>query len=93
VPEVVLLQPDEIRRATSLRRNGVLALNKSAVMPQLAAQRKTGSNAERAATIEKKVIAIAQMLHAWQALKGLSFEEQEQLIRGIVEVALFGGEG
>jgi len=93
VPEVVLLPPDETKRAASLRRNGVLALNKSSVVPKSNAQRKTGSNAEREATIEKKAIAIAQILSAWQVLKGLSFEEQEKLIHDIVEVALFGNEG
>lgn len=93
VPDVVLLKPDETKRAASLRRGGVLALNKSAVVPQSTAQRNTGSNAEREALIEKKAVAIAQILNAWEVLEGLSFEEQEQLIRDIVEVALFGGEG
>jgi hypothetical protein len=93
VPEVVMLPPDETKRAASLRRSGVLVLNKSAVVPQSTAQRKTDSNAEREATIEKKTIAIAQILDGWQVLKGLSYEEQEQLIRDIVEVALFGNEG
>ena len=66
--------------------------NRAAVVPQSTAQRKTDSNAEREALVEKKAAAIAQILNAWQVLKGLSFEEQEQLIRDIVEVALFGGE-
>ena len=93
VPDVVLLPPEEAKRAASLRRGGVLVLNKSAVIPRSAAQRKTGANAEREALVERKAVAIAQVLNAWQVLKGLSYEEQEQLIRDIVEVALFGNEG
>ena len=89
----MLLPPDEMKRAASLRRSGVLTFNKSAVLPQSTAQRKTGANAEREALIERKAVAIAQILNAWHVLKDLSFEEQEQLIRDIVEVALFGNEG
>jgi hypothetical protein len=93
VPEVVLLPPEEKKRAASLRRTGVLAFSKSAVVPPSQAQRSTDKNAERVALVEKKAAAVAQVLDAWGVLKGLSFEEQEQLIRDILEVALFGGEG
>ena len=41
---------------------------------------------------EKKAMAIAQILETWGVLKGLSHEQQEQLVREIVEVAVFGGE-
>jgi len=93
VPEVVLLPPEEKKRAASLRRTGVLAFSKSAVVPPSQAQRSTDKNAERVALVERKAAAVAQVLDAWGVLKGLSFEEQEQLVRDILEVALFGGEG
>lgn len=92
VPEVMLLPPEDTRRAASLRRTGVLAYNKTAIIPPSQAQRNTDKNIERSALAEKKAIAVAQILDAWGVLKGLSFEEQEQLVHDILEVTLFGGE-
>lgn len=92
VPEVVFLPPEERKRAAGLRREGIIVLNKTAVVPPSSARRHTGADAERAALIEKKAAAVAQILETWGVLKGLSYEEQERLVREIVEVALFGGE-
>jgi hypothetical protein len=92
VPEVALLSAEEVKRAPALRRSGVIALKKSVVVPPSESQRNTGVAAERATFIERKTMAIAQILEAWGVLKSLSFDEQEILIRQIVEVAIFGGE-
>lgn len=91
LPEVALLVPEDAGRATSLRREGILALRKSAVIPPPSSQRRTGSGNERQALAEKKAVAIAQVLETWGLLKGLSYVQQEQLIRELVEIALFGG--
>jgi hypothetical protein len=90
IPEVVLLAPQDVRRAAKLRRDGIVALRRSAVVPPSAAQRHTRADAEREALAAKKAAAIAQILHSWGLLEHLSYEEQEQLIREIVEVAVFG---
>lgn len=37
---------------------------------------------------EKKAIGIAQLLHGMGLLSSLSFEEQEKLIRDILEIVL-----
>jgi len=92
VPDVVLLKPAETGRAASLRRDGIIAFRKSSVIPPNQAQRNTDTNDERSNLVEKKAIAIAQILDSWDLLKGLSHEEQEQLVREIVEVAFFEGE-
>ncbi|MDP9175739.1 MAG: ATP-binding protein [Planctomycetota bacterium] len=92
VPEVVLLGPDEASRAPSVRREGKIALNREAVIPPSSAQRKTGADVERRSMVEKKVVAVAQLLEAWGVLKSLSHREQEQLVREIIEVVLFGSE-
>jgi hypothetical protein len=90
IPDVVLLSPQDVRRAAGLRREGILALRRSAVVPPSAARRHTRADAEREALAAKKAAAIAQILHSWGLLENLSHEEQEQLIREIVEVAVFG---
>jgi hypothetical protein len=92
VPEVVLFSPNEAKRAPTLRRAGVLALNKSIVVPRSESLRNTSAGAERTALLERKAIAVAQILEGWGVLKGLSFDEQEILIRQIVEVTTFRGE-
>lgn len=91
MPEVVFLPPEEKRRAAQLRREGVIALSKSSVTPSSSAKRHTNADAARNALVESKITAVAQILDSWGLLKGLSYDEQEQLIREIVEVALFGG--
>lgn len=89
VPEVELLTAEELKSAASRRREGKITLNKAAVVPPLPGLRQTGAAVERAALIEKKAAAVAQVLAAWGVLKGLTFEQQEQLVRDILEVALF----
>jgi histidine kinase/DNA gyrase B/HSP90-like ATPase len=91
VPEVVLLEHDETKRAATLRREGIIALRKSIVLPPTA-QRQTGVHAERTALTAKKATAIAQVLETRGLLRDLKFEEQEQLLREIMKVALFGGD-
>lgn len=92
VPEVVFLPPEEKKRAAGLRRQGIIALSKPAVVPLSSAKRHTGADAARTALMQSKVAAVAQILESWGLLKGLSYDEQERLIREIVEVTLFGGE-
>ena len=92
LPEVVLLAPDEKKRAAGLRREGIIVLNKEAIVPSSPARRHTAVDAERMALAEKKAVAVAQILETWGVLKGLSYDEQNQLVREIVEVTLFGGE-
>jgi hypothetical protein len=89
VPEVVLLNSEDAKRATHLRREGVVALRKSEVLPLSSSQRRTSADAERASLAERKAIAVAQILEAWGLLKDLTHKEQEQLVREIVEVVLF----
>ena len=91
VPEVVLLDSGNRAEAARLRRDGCVVLDKEAVMPVSAADRKTTKGAERAVIAEKKAIAIAQILHAWGVLDNLDYEEQEKLVRDLAEVALMDG--
>jgi hypothetical protein len=91
IAQVVLLSDDEVNRATKLRSEGVLALRKSAVIPRPQLVRNTSGAADRMALAEKRATAIAQILESWGLLKGLSFDEQETLVREIVEITLPGG--
>ena len=92
VPEVRLLAPAEVGTAPALRRKGIIAFRREAVVPPSSAKRKTETESLRSELAEKKAAAIAQILDSWGILKGLSYSEQEQLIRQLVEIALFGGD-
>jgi hypothetical protein len=91
VPEVVLLEISKEAQAPVLRREGVIALKRRAVLPASAAQRRTSAEQQRTAMIEKKAEAIIQLLSGCGVLDLLSFDEQEQLIHDILEIAVFGG--
>lgn len=92
VPDVQLLPAGSEGRAEILRREGVIALRKVVVVPPSTASRFTGKEAWRMEFLEKKVIALTQILHSWGVLENLSFDEQERLVRDILEVTLLGGE-
>ncbi len=91
VPEIMLLEIADQQKAPALRRDGVIAYSKEAILPQTKAMRTTGAEAARRALLEKKAIAIGQILSGWGVLDGLSFDDQEHLLHDIVEIALFGG--
>ena len=88
--EVIMLASDEEAKAAPLRRDGKLVLRKSKVIPPSRALRQSKTEDHRQTFIEKKAAAVAQILDAWGLLDGLPFEQQEQLVRDILEVALFG---
>jgi histidine kinase/DNA gyrase B/HSP90-like ATPase len=90
VPEVVLLEHADVDRARKLRRDGVVALRKTEVIPAPKGQRRTPADAQRQALAESKAVAVAQILEAWGLLKELTHADQERLVREIVEVVLFG---
>jgi hypothetical protein len=69
-----------------------VAYRKEAVLPESKGGRLTAVSKERMALIEKKTIAIAQILHGWGVLDRLTYENQEKLIRDIAEIMIFGGD-
>lgn len=92
IADVRLLTNETPAAASSLRRTGALTFRKLAVVPTIQAERRTTSNQKDADLVEKKIIAIAQILDAWGLLKGIPHVEQEQLLREIAEVMEFRGE-
>lgn len=88
VPQVSLLELSQESDGSRLRRQGVVALRKRLVIPASTVARYTGKEYERAGFLEAKVIAITQILHAWGLLDELSFEDQETLVRDILEIAI-----
>ena len=88
VPQVSLLDRIQESEGSRLRRAGVLALRKANVIPASTASRYTGKERQRAQFLDAKAIAIAQILHGWGLLDDLSFEDQEKLVRDILEVAV-----
>jgi hypothetical protein len=88
IPEVVLLEPARQAEVQTLRRQGTVALRKDKVVPPSAAKHVTAAEAQRRDLLETKAIAIVQLLHGCNLLEDLSFEEQEKLVRDILEILL-----
>lgn len=88
IPEVVLLDAAKQSEAKKLRNEGTIALRKDAVLPPSPASRSTSAEGERRKLAEKKAIAVVQLLHGWRLLEKLSFDEQEKLVRDILEIVL-----
>ncbi len=87
VAEVVLLEPGSESDAPDLRDQGVVALRKQFVLPESKSLRQTSAEQQRSVFLAGKAVAIAQVLHAWGLMDELSFEDQERLVRDILEVA------
>jgi hypothetical protein len=88
VPEVVLLDAAKQSEVRKLRNEGTIALRKDAVLPPSSASRATSVEGERRKLAEKKAVAVVQLLHGWGLLENLSFDEQEKLVRDILEIVL-----
>jgi hypothetical protein len=91
VPDVVLLDSSRHSDARKLRKEGTIALRKDAVLPASSASRSTSAEDERRRFAEKKAVAVIQLLHGWGLLDKLSFDEQEKLVRDILEIVLLEG--
>jgi hypothetical protein len=89
IPEVVLLERQRESEVTILRREGIIPLRRRVVLPPSMAERRTGSEQQRLAMLERKAEAITQVLSGWGVLDLFSFEEQELLIHDILEIAMF----
>jgi hypothetical protein len=88
VPEVTLIDNDKAADAGKLRRAGRIVLHRSVVVPPSTSARQTEGDQHRRKLAEKKAVAITQVLHGMGLLNMLSYEEQEQLIRDILEIVL-----
>lgn len=88
VPDVTLIDSSRESDIRKLRSEGSIALRKDAVMPPSSARRTTSAGAEGRRLAEKKAVAIVQLLHGWGLVEDLSFDEQEKLVRNILEIVL-----
>ena len=88
VPQVTLLEPSEETEGSRLRQQGQVALRRVNVIPASVAERYTKRERQREQLLEAKIVAITQILHAWGLLENLSFQDQEKLIRDLVEIAI-----
>ena len=88
VPEVMLVEPAKQSEIRKLRSEGTIAMRKDVVMPPSSAKHKTSAGDEQQKIAEKKAVAIIQLLHGWGLLEKLSYQEQEKLIRDILEIVL-----
>ena len=90
VPEVVLLAANKQSEARKLRGQGIIALRKDVIIP-LTGKHKTATEEQRQKLAEQKAVAIVQLLHGWGLLEKLSYDEQEKLVRDILEIVLLEG--
>ena len=88
LPPVVFLDT-QMNLEDALRRDeGAIVLQRDVVLPQSGAKHTTDLERQRRQTAERKAMAIAQLLHGWGVLGALSYEDQEKLIRDIVDIML-----
>jgi len=88
LPSVLLLDSSNRSRAPELRAEGTIAIRREAIIPASTAIHATKTEAERRKTADAKAIAIVQLLHGWGLLSELSFDEQEHLVRDILEIMM-----
>ncbi|MDO9541405.1 MAG: ATP-binding protein [Kiritimatiellia bacterium] len=88
VPEVELLDPARKAEAAKLRQDGKIVLHKEVVIPPSTRIRHTEAERQKQQLAEKKAVAITQLLHGMGLLDSLSYVEQEQLVRDILEIVL-----
>lgn len=88
VPDVELIEQSRLSDAPRLRKEGRIVLRREEVVPPSPQVRLTEVEANRQKLAEKKAIGIVQLLHGMDLLDSLSFEEQEKLIRDILEIVL-----
>jgi hypothetical protein len=58
------------------------------ILPPSLATRSTSVEGERRKLAEKKAVAVVQLLQGWGLLEKLTFDEQEKLVRDILEIVL-----
>jgi hypothetical protein len=90
--EVILLDAKDEKEATAHRRGGKLAMRRQKILPEKTGKKAGAGDEVRRILAEKKAVAVAQILDAWGLLENLSFDEQEQLVRDILDVTLFEGD-
>jgi hypothetical protein len=88
VPEVVLLESMDSNAIAERRSAGAVVLRKDIVVPPSSAKNITASESERQRNAERKAVAVAQLLHGWNVLDNLTYEDQETLIGDIVRVMM-----
>jgi hypothetical protein len=84
-PEVILIENETKPEIRKLRNEGVITIRKDKVFPSTT-KHMTTAESQRQKLFEKKAIGIIQILHSWKLLEDLSYEEQEQLLRDILEI-------
>ena len=86
-PEVILAPKNELK---GMRSKGMLAFEADAVIPPLSGGRETeGTRAERV-LLEERVKGVAQVLDAFDAFEGMSYDRQQELLHSIVSIFLCG---
>ena len=87
VAEVQLIDPSLYESVESLRDEGIVALRKDSVVRGNDG-RNTAASRKRDDLLTQKATAITQLLYGWGLLDDLSFEDQELLVRDILEIAI-----
>lgn len=88
VPEVRLLEGAKKADTARLRREGKIVLHQETVIPPSTQTRRTESEANRLRLAERKAVAITQLLHGMGLLDSLSYADQENLIRDIMDIVM-----
>lgn len=86
---VELVDDDETDEAHSLRKRGTLVFSRSLIVP-IAPKGRTGiKKTKKSELLEQKVKGAIQLLEAWGLLENLPYEEQQRLLRDLIDILTF----
>jgi hypothetical protein len=89
--KVVLVDDVETQQVETLRKGGTLVFSKTLLFStSFAKAGRTGKlKKKKAALLEQKVTGAIQLLDAWGLLQDMPYEEQQRLLKDLIEIFTF----
>ena len=87
--KVVLVEEGETQQVESLRKTGTLVFSKALLNGSAKTGRLGKVKKKKAELLEQKVTGAIQLLDAWGVLQDMPYEEQERLLKGLIEILTF----
>jgi hypothetical protein len=87
---VVLVDEVETQQVETLRKRGTLVFSKTRLLSSFAKAGRTGKlKKKKAALLEQKITGAIQLLDAWGLLQDMPYEEQQRLLKDLIEIFTF----
>jgi hypothetical protein len=87
---VILVDDVDTQQVETLRKRGTLVFSKTQLFSTFAKAGRTGKlKKKKAALLEQKVTGAIKLLDAWGLLQDMPYEEQQRLIKDLIEIFTF----